>query len=741
MSAEGRHRGTRVLYALAVFLSAGLLFVVEPMVRKMVVPILGGTPAVWTTCLLFFQVALLAGYLYTHLLPARLSPRAQAAVHVGLLALAAATLPIALPAGDLPQPAQSPVGWLLLVLLRTVGVPFVLLAATAPLLQRWFSRLDHPDASDPYFLYAASNLGSFTGLLAYPFLIEPWLGLPSQRAGWTVGYVVLIGAIGLAGLWALKQIGPGPAASTDVAKAGTQLGPTSPGKPWRWLLLAAVPSSLLLAVTTHVSTDIAAVPLLWVVPLALYLLSFVATFARRPWIPPRIARHWLPLLLLELVAAAIGGGPLWLGLAVNYAMLFVAGLICHGQLAQLRPPAERLTEFYLWVALGGALGGAFNALLAPVLFSSVTEYPLAIAAAAALASWSPILTGAVGVVTIGLATVALAVMIGHIAVVLETLRVLPRGLQPLWFLNAAAIAAAFGALLLWRRRFELMLGLGLPLALTAHWAVVRRHPNRLFVARDFFGIYRVQNTRDGMFRVLYHGTTIHGVQNRLPQNRNYPASYYHPEGPLGYLLLGVIPPHPGRRVGVVGLGAGTTAAYAGPGESWTFYEIDPLVERIARDTSYFTYLADAQSPPRVVLGDARISLARDSAARFDVLVLDAFSSDAPPVHLLTREAVRLYFERLAPGGLLIIHLSNRFIDFPPVVAALAQDAGLVGRVWGHNLTLGEFYRGAFASIWAVLGRREEDLGRIGRDPRWKSLETAPGALWTDDYSNIVRRIR
>jgi len=422
-------------------------------------------------------------------------------------------------------------------------------------------------------------------------------------------------------------------------------------------------------------------------------------------------------------------------------MLFVAGLVCHGQLAQLRPPAERLTEFYLWVALGGALGGAFNALLAPVLFSSVTEYPLAIAAAAALASWSPILTGAAGVVTIGLATVALAVILGQIAVVLETLRVLPRGLQPLWFLNAAAIAAAFGALLLWRRRFELMLGLGLPLALTAHWAVVRRHPNRLFVARDFFGIYRVQNTRDGMFRVLYHGTTIHGVQSRLPQNRNYPASYYHPEGPLGYLLLGVIPPHPGRRVGVVGLGAGTTAAYAGPGESWTFYEIDPLVERIARDTSYFTYLADAQSPPRVVLGDARISLARDSAARFDVLVLDAFSSDAPPVHLLTREAVRLYFERLAPGGLLIIHLSNRFIDFPPVVAALAQDAGLVGRVWGHNLTLGEFYRGAFASIWAVLGRREEDLGRIGRDPRWKSLETAPGALWTDDYSNIVRRIR
>ncbi len=740
MPAEDRHRATRVLYALAVFLSAGLLFVVEPMVGKMAVPMLGGTPAVWTTCLLFFQVALLAGYLYAHLIQARLALRPQVWLHLGLLAVALVTLPVALPADDLPQAGQSPIGWLLVALLRTVGAPFILLAATAPLLQRWFSRLDHPDAADPYFLYAASNLGSFTGLLAYPFLIEPWLGLSSQRTAWTVGYVALIAALGVTGLWAVRRSDPEPF-KKPVTNLPQPAASEAKAKPWRWLLLAAVPSSLLLGVTTHVSTDIAAVPLLWVLPLALYLLSFVATFARRPWIPPRIAQHWLPLLFLQLVAAVMGQASLRTSLALNYGMLFVAGLMCHGQLARLRPPAERLTGFYLWIALGGALGGAFNVLIAPVVFSNVTEYPLAIAATAALATWTPILTGAHGVVTIGLSMAALAVILGHTAVALEVRRVLPLNLRVLWFLNAAAIATMFGALLLWRRRFYLMLGLGLPLAVGLHWAVVRRHPGLIYLARDFFGVYRVQYTRGGGFRVLYHGTTIHGVQSRFLPWRRLPTTYYHPGGPLGYIMLGVAPPKPGRRVGVVGLGAGTTAAYAGPGESWTFYEIDPLVERIARDTTLFTFLVDARSPPRIVMGDARISLARDSTARYDVMILDAFSSDAPPIHLLTREAVRLYFQRLAPGGLLAIHLSNRYINFPPVVAALAADAGLVGRMWGQEPPLAQIYRGAFGSLWAVLARREEDLGRIAQDPRWERLEAVSGALWTDDYSNIYRRIR
>jgi SAM-dependent methyltransferase len=736
---EGRHRATRLAYAVAVFLSAGLLFLVEPMVGKMVVPILGGTPAVWTTCLLFFQVGLLAGYLYAHLLPARLGVRRQVWLHVGLLVLAAATLPVALPTGSLPEPDQSPIRWLLPALVGTVGTPFVLVAATAPLLQRWFSQLDHPDAADPYFLYAASNLGSFAGLLAYPFVVEPWFAMPVQRTGWTAAYVALIAAIAVAALLALRQ--PVQSSSDPAPDPPADRGELRVS-PWRWLLLAAVPSSLLLAVTTRVSTDIAAVPLLWVLPLALYLLSFVATFARRPWVPPRIAERWLPLLLLETVAAALsGGGPVWVTLSLNYALLFIAGLLCHGELARLRPPAGRLTEFYLWVALGGALGGGFNALLAPVLFSSVAEYPLAIAAVAALARWRPLLAGPAGIATIGLAIAALAVVIGHTTVGLEILGFAPHLPRAVSFSIAIVVAAMVGALLLRRRRFHLLLQVGLPLALAVYWSVVSRRPGVRFTARDFFGVYRVQDSPDGRSRSLYHGTTIHGVQSTTPELRRRASSYYNPEGPLGDVFLRAAPAHPGRRVGVVGLGAGTTAAYAGPKESWTFYEIDPLVERIARDTAYFTYLADARTPPRVVLGDARLSLADDSSARFDLLVVDAFSSDAPPAHLLTREAVRLYFGRLAPGGLVLLDLSNRYLNFVPVVAALAADAGLVARVRDHDPTPAEARLGDAGSVWAVLARKGGDLGRIAQDPRWKPPAGAAGALWTDDFSNVVRRLR
>jgi hypothetical protein len=735
----GRRSATRLAYAVAVFLSAALLFLVEPMVGKMVVPTLGGTPAVWTTCLLFFQVGLLLGYLYAHLLPGRIGLRRQAWVHVGLLALAAATLPVAIRAGDVPRPGQSPVGWLLLALAAAVGAPFVLVAATAPLLQRWFTHLDHPDAADPYFLYAASNLGSFAGLLAYPFAVEPLLALPAQRAGWTAGYLALVAAIALVAILALRQplkVAPDPPRDPPGG------GPERRIAPWRWLLLAAVPSSLLLAVTTHVSTDIAAVPLLWVLPLALYLLSFVATFSRRPWIPAGFAERWLPLVLLGFVSANTweANGPVWISLPLNYGILFVAGLLCHGELARLRPPARRLTEFYLWVALGGALGGAFNALVAPVVFSSVVEYPIAIAAAAALARWSPWTDGRRGVVTIVLALVAFGIGIGHTVIGLEVSRIVPRGERALFLINVVVFTLGVGAVLWWKRRFGLLLTLGVPFMVAANWLAGRRPDVRLMV-RDFFGVYRVQDSQNGGFRALVHGTTIHGLQGTTPELRRRPASYYHPEGPLGDVLLGVIPAHPGRRVGIVGLGAGGTAPYAGPGEIWTYYEIDPLVERIAQDTTYFTYLADARSPPRIVLGDARLSLARDSSARFDVLAIDAFSSDAPPVHLLTREAIRLYLERLAPGGLLLLHVTNRYLEFAPVIAALAADAGLIARMREDQVTVRQGYRGAYSSEWGVLARQEADLGPIARDPRWISPALAAGALWTDDFSNVVRRLR
>ena len=732
-------RATRRAYALAVFLSAALLFVVEPMAGKMVLPILGGAPAVWTTCLLFFQVALLLGYLYAHLLPRALGAR-HLWVHLALLALAAATLPLALPP-DPTAPEASPVRWLLVALVATVGAPFVLIAATGPLLQRWFSALDHPDAADPYFLYAASNLGSFAGLLAYPFLLEPFVALPVQRLAWSGAYLVLVAAIGVAA--SLLRRSSRRAGAADPPEVSARLAPATESAPaWRWLLLAAVPSSLLLAVTTHVTTDVAPVPLLWVLPLALYLLSFVATFARRPWIPSPLAQRWLPLGLLVCVAGQLWapGGPLWLALLLDYTLLFFSAVLCHGELARLRPSAGRLTEFYLWLALGGALGGAFNTLVAPNVFRSVAEYPFAIAAVALLARWSPPATGAPGFAAIVAAVLALGAGLGRAAAWLGTDRVIPRAPAPVVLVNALALAAAIGAVLVWRRRIALLLPIGVPLILAAGWIGELERPGVLLQARDFFGVYRVQDTRQG-FRALFHGTTLHGLQPVAVRRRRWPTSYYHPEGPFGDVLAGVAPARSGRRVGVVGLGAGGAAAYAGADESWTFYEIDPLVARIAGDTAYFTYLADAMSPPRVILGDGRLSLTRDPAARFDVLVIDAFNSDAPPVHLLTREALALYLARLAPGGILMLNITNRYLDFDPVVAALAADAGITARVREHDATRDEERRGAYSSTWAVLARRDEDIGAIAADPDWRRPRRAPGALWSDDFSNVVRRLR
>ncbi len=718
------------------------------MVGKMVLPILGGAPAVWTTCLLFFQAALLLGYLYAHLLPRRLGPR-HVWVHLALLALAAATLPLALPAGPGPAPDASPVRWLLPVLVAMVGAPFVLVAATGPLLQRWFSELDHPDAADPYFLYAASNLGSFAGLLAYPFLLEPLVPLSRQRIAWTGAYVALVAAILLAAALLRRATG-GAATAASTAQPGLAPARSAPARPgpgdgapaWRWLLLAAAPSSLLLAVTTHVTTDIAPVPLLWVLPLALYLLSFAVTFARRPLIPPEVAQRWLPLGLLVCVSGQLWaiGAPLWLTLLLDYGLLSLTAVLCHGELARLRPPASRLTEFYLWVALGGALGGAFNALVAPNVFRTVAEYPLAIAAAALLVRWSPPAGRVRGVATLITAVLLFGAGLGRAGAWLGTARVIPRAPTPVVLLNAVAIAAVIGALLLWRRRSGLLVAVGVPLILAVVWIGELRRPGVLLRARDFFGVYRVQDTRQG-FRAFFHGTTLHGLQAVAVRRRRWPTSYYHPEGPFGDVLAGVAPPRPGRRVGIVGLGAGGAAAYVGPEESWTFYEIDPLVARIAQDTTYFSYLTEAVSRPRVILGDARLSLARDPAARFDVLVIDAFNSDAPPVHLLTREALALYLDRLAPGGLLMLNVTNRYLDFDPVVAALAADAGVAARVRDHDATPDEERRGAYSSTWAVLARKEEELGVIATDARWRRPRSAPGALWSDDFSNVVGRLR
>lgn len=695
------------VYALTLFLSAGLLFLVQPMVARMVLPLLGGSPAVWNTCMVFFQAVLLAGYGYSHLLTTRLRLRVQAVVHLIVLAAAAFVLPLAVPADRVPPVSAQPEWWLLGLLAVTAGLPFFVVSTTGPLLQRWFSWTGHPRASDPYFLYAASNLGSVIGLLAYPAALEPALTLRAQGWLWTAGYAAL--ALGLASCLALvrrgpaasEAVAPGPAASApggpDARSAAAAASSTAPA--WRrralWLALAFVPSSLTLGVTQYVCTDLAAMPWAWVAPLLIYLLSFVAAFAPGARLPlGALGVAWLAAAagILGLLAFGVRM-PLLPILALQVAGLLLAALACHGRLAADRPAVDRLTEFYFWIAVGGVLGGAFNALAAPLLFESVLEYPLVIVLSFLLVKW-------------------------------------PRARaarQPL--LGAAAAALLLVAFLGCQA-----------------WRSGERGLTVLLRERTFFGVHRVSRTRDE-WHLLEHSTTLHGIQSRHTDEKGIywgrqPTTYYHDSGPIGDVFRVFHRQPQSQRVAIVGLGAGTLAAYAGRGAAFDFYEIDPAVARIAGDRRYFSYLDDARARGavvRIILGDGRRRLAQAANAGYGTIVLDAFTSDVVPVHLLTREAIAVYLARLAPGGVMAFHVSNRFFDLLPVLAANARDLGLAARVrddW--RITPEQAAEQKRQSRWALLARRDDDFGALRDDPAWQPLAPPPGwRTWTDDYSNLL----
>lgn len=746
------------LFATAVFVSAALLFLVEPMFARMVLPLLGGAPAVWNTCVVFYQSALFGGYLYAHLIGQRLGLRTQALVHLAVLAGAAAVLPFAIE--STPPAAANPSWWVFRLLLTTVGLPFLALSATGPLLQRWFSAPGSAPNSapnsaasrDPYWLYAASNLGSLLALLAYPFAIEPLLGLRDQRLVWAWAYG---GFVLLAGLCVLT-IWRTPAGPVDVATGSSpaRVGNVAPGfSPanhessedlWaarlRWLGLSMIPSTLMLSVTTFMSTDIASVPLLWIAPLSVYLVTLVIAFADRQFIPAVLLDLAFPLAVIGVVALILAENALPARFAVpgHMACFGVIALACHVRLAAERPVVSRLTEFYLWAAAGGAIGGIFNSLVAPSLFVTPLEYPLAAIAACLLfpgtIGWPAALRQRIGAV---LATALPAILLVSLTVVVR------RG-QP-WLPDSTMLRYALtgvptllACFLL--RRAPVRMGVGL--ALVAVLASFLRYDDRitLHVERTFFGVHRV--TYNGSERVLMSGTTNHGSQSVKPALKCEPLSYYSRGGPIGQLFASLAP---ARRahVGVVGLGTATMAAYAQGGESWTFFEINPAIERLARNTSFFTYLRDCVSSPRIVLGDARLSIAREPEGAFDVLVVDAFSSDAIPVHLMTQEALDLYLSRLAPHGVVAFHISNRYLDLAPVVAALARSVGGVATMGWHvpseeQLSLS---RGISVSRWAVVARAADDLGGLANDPRWTPITDLEGPLWTDDYSNVVGAFR
>jgi hypothetical protein len=715
------------LFAATLFTGAALLFWVQPLFAKMVLPLLGGSPAVWNTAIVFFQAALLAGYAYAHLLARALRPAHQMAIHLVVLVAAAAFLPVAVAQGWEPDVGGVPVLWLLALLAVSIGFPFFAVSATAPLLQRWFSRTDHPHAHDPYFLYAASNLGAVIALVGYPLVLEPWLSGRAQSLAWTGTYALLGALIALAGVAMLRRSG---AARAEEAPAAAAM----PG--WRergrWTLYSAVPSAMLLGVTAHISTDIAAAPLLWVVPLTLYLLTFVIVFARRPVIRHAFAVRLMPFAAVLLVSMFNWREPALLVLPLHLLAFFAIALMCHGELARMRPRAFALTEFYLFVSIGGVLGGMFTALLAPVVFDAVYEYPLAVVAACALLPPARRLLARSDVL---LAALILAVLFaGHALAE----RLLDDG-----GLKVSAVLAALLALVAFARKTR-PVGFALCLGAVLAGSLITMVPEEtLWRGRSFFGVYRVAETGDGRFRLFINGTTLHGGQQRLADGSAGPIAYYAEKSPVAEAIRQAQARAGATSIGLVGLGAGSLACYYRPGDDWRFYEIDPLVARIASDGRFFELVPKCTADRPIVLGDARLTLAREPSGRFDMLVIDAFSSDAIPMHLITREAMVMYFDKLRGDGVLVLHVSNLFLELRPVVARLAAElglAGLVGLGEGGGEEAGAY--GDLASVWIALARAPEVLERLGLSERWGPLPEPDGRrAWSDDYSNILEAIR
>ena len=727
MKVNARVRLVALTFTLAVFLSAALLFLIEPMFGKMVLPLLGGSPAVWTTCMLFFQGALLLGYLYAHVGPRWLGLRWHTALHIALLAASFLLLPVTVSGAASTFRVEHPTGWLLWVLALSLGAPFTLLSSTGPLLQVWFSKTSHPQATDPYFLYGASNAGSLLALLSYPFVLEPRATLHQQAGWWSWGYVVLVALVALAATRLLRSPGVRGDTSTDrssVRRIGTRT-------ILRWILLAFVPSSFFLALTTYLTTDVAAVPLLWIIPLVLYLLSFVLVFGRRVLIGYPVLVRWQTIGLICLVVFTWWGPSSWAPLfGLHLLVFFLTAVICHGELAQTRPAASHLTGFYLCLAIGGVLGGLFNALLAPALFNSVLEYPLTLLLACAVRpSFSNHFPPRRKYWDNGLLISGIAVLVA--------LRVAIDDRPSKALVLLASTLAAVMCLRL--SRDALRFSLAVAAVLVIGRFVRDTDGKTLLRERNFFGVREVRDEFQRHMRVLTHGTTKHGAQSTDPSRRREPTSYYYRQGPIGDVFRA----HPatrGRNVAVIGLGAGGLATYGGSGEHWTFYEIDPAIARLARDGRYFSYLQDTPASVDIALGDGRLSIAKAPDNHYDLIVIDAFSSDAIPLHLLTREAFAVYRRKLSSRGVLVFHLSNRYLDLEPVVARLIGAAGLTGLIRVNTkVSQQDSQCGADGSIWAATALRDWDLDGLRETRQWRPLRVRPDvALWTDNFSNIFK---
>jgi hypothetical protein len=780
-----------LLYASTLFLSAGLLFLVQPLFAKMVLPLLGGTPAVWTTCVVFFQGALVAGYGYAHLSTRLLGVRRQALLHAAVMFVPLLVLPLAVPEGWTSPTQGAPIGWLLGLLTVAIGLPFFVVASTTPLLQKWFAATGHPAARDPYHLYAVSNCGSMLALLAYPVVLEPMLRLAEQRWLWSWGYAlltVLIWGCAFAlrrspatGSESLIELGARSEAGQSADRGRERA--VSWGRRLRWTALTAVPSSLMLGLTTYITTDIAVVPLLWVIPLALYLLTFILAFARRTVVSHRWMLRLLPIaaVVMLLVLRSRATEPAWLVLSLHLAVFFIATMACHGELARDRPGTSHLTEYYLLLSIGGMLGGAFNALVAPLLFTSIAEYPVALIAACMLVpSYQSFFGAQPGA---GSERMKLRLRAFFASFV-------PRPVADHWariadILYPLLLAVAMIAVVLrtnwivfpdYRMRFIFTAGLPAVLCFTLSGRPVRfglavgavlfagnfditTRGMVMEAQRSFFGVHRITRDTlapgdaqaDSLANRLFHGTTLHGMQFvdrwQQPDRADQPLTYYHRNGPIGQVFRALRQDDPERlkRVGIVGLGAGGLLAYGEPGDRFSVFELDPLVEAMATNGRFFTFHRSALQrnvDVDITLGDARLQLGEIADGTFDLLILDAFSSDSIPVHLLTREALEMYVRKLDARGLLAFHVSNRYVRLEPVMAALAEALHLTCAVQSDAVSAGARLREHYySSVWVVMAKSLEDLRPLvleGPVSKWRPpVSEADFPVWTDDFSNIL----
>ncbi|MEW6709484.1 MAG: fused MFS/spermidine synthase [Candidatus Riflebacteria bacterium] len=744
------------IYGLAIFVGSFLLFLIQPMVGKILLPALGGAPAVWTTCMLFFQAALLAGYLYAEKSIKKLGCEKQSVIHLLLMALGLLSLPLDIEFNGLDQAAITPVSWLFARLTGSIGFLFFIIAANAPLIQRWYSQTGQKDSEDPYFLYSASNAGSLLALLVYPFLFEPAFTLTTHKHIWSGLYLIQMLLVFLAAMYLWQ--GKDKKNSAIIQEEKLQNSFLSWKTRYIWVLWGFIPCSAMLGVTTHIATDIASGPMLWIFPLAIYLISFILVFAATPRFR-EIAwdRQMLPMAaLISIMYFFKLNERAWFVIPLHLYFLFTVCMAFHGRLAINRPAPALLNSYYVWMSVGGILGGFFNGIVAPTFFNTQIEYLLTVIIAVLASTFSYAGNNDEDFPVAGEFLVFALIMLVLMTFAWFSEMSANTLMSLLGFVGTIAVMIVVHLFYRFRKAAGILFLIGNLLSMQ------HLHGNSRIVKidRSFFGIHKITRLQtDGttcdpdlkiagvadIFYCLSHGTTLHGVERKVDIRPLLPLSYYSREGPIGDVFrLGLLN-RQAKNVGIVGLGCGTLAWYGRPWQNFDFYEIDPMVVNIASNPEYFTYLSRSKAKTRIIVGDARVKLRQAKPQQYDLLVLDAYSSDSVPVHLLTLEAFKLYLSKLKPHGILVLHISNRYFKLSPVISRIFAQLDMhslerfddpknysIKYDWYDEKQISK-------SFWVAGSKNKERLEMLKIFGDWQPMKISDAySIWTDDYANLLQ---